>query len=42
MLGTGEKQSIAPKHLEIVQKHLKVHGVNNRNRDVAARENEIK
>jgi hypothetical protein len=32
MLGTREKQSIAPKHLEIIQKHLKVRGVNNRNR----------
>jgi hypothetical protein len=42
MLGTQEKQIISPGELEIVQKNLKVRGVLNRIRDMAARKSDIK
>ncbi len=41
LLGTREQQSILPSQLEIVEKHLKVHGVLNRSRDAAARTSDI-
>ena len=40
LLGNQEKQSNLPRQLEIVQKHLKVCGVLNRIRDVAARKSD--
>jgi len=36
MMGTGEECGIASNQLEVQQKYLRVQGVYNRNRDVAA------
>jgi hypothetical protein len=41
MLGTQEEQSNSPSQLEIIKKHLKVHGVLNKYRDAAEETSDI-